>query len=101
MAARRTPRAVTASAEAVVAATDDDVGGPRAAPAMPGAILMAAILLPGVAPRAQAETAPDAGLASLRYLSYRDSQPGLDRITVHSPSLYVLKPIDAHWAIEG
>ncbi|MFL6664298.1 MAG: DUF3570 domain-containing protein [Rhizobacter sp.] len=67
----------------------------------PGAVLMAAMMLPGVVPRAHAETAPESGVASVRYLSYQDEQPGLKRITVHSPSVYVMAPVDTRWSIEG
>ncbi len=62
---------------------------------------MAALMLPGIVPRAQAETAPERGVFSARYLDYRDGQPGFDRITVHSPAVYVLAPIATRWAIEG
>jgi hypothetical protein len=67
-----------------------------------GSILAAALLLPGiVAPAAHAETAPEQGVVALKYSSYRDWQPGLDRVKVDAPSLYVLAPIDARWSVEG
>lgn len=67
-----------------------------------GAIALAALALPGVwsAP-ARAESAPEDGVVSLKFLHYRDRQPGLERITVRSPSLYLLLPIDARWAAEA
>lgn len=93
------------SAAAVVAATEDDVApGPRApAQARPaGALLAAALALPGVMPASVlAQTAPDQGLIALKYVDYRDWQPGGDRIHVHSPSLYLLKPISDSLAVEG
>lgn len=48
-----------------------------------------------------AQTAPDQGLIALKYVDYRDWQPGADRIRVHSPSLYVLKPLSDTLAAEG
>jgi hypothetical protein len=85
-----------------VAATERD--GVRApAQSVPaGALLAAALALPGVVPvSALAQTAPDQGLVALKYVDYRDWQPGADRIHVHSPSLYVLKPLSDSLAAEG
>ncbi len=64
-----------------------------------GAIIAAALALPGVI--AHAESAPEKGVVALRYLDYRDSQPGLDRIHVTAPSIYVLAPISPQWAVNG
>ena len=50
---------------------------------------------------ALAQTAPDQGLIALKYVDYRDWQPGGDRIHVHSPSLYLRKPISDSLAAEG
>ena len=50
---------------------------------------------------ALAQTAPDQGLIVLKYVDYRDWQPGGDRIHVHSPSLYLLKPLSDSLAAEG
>lgn len=74
-----------------------------AAVAVPArALLAAALALPGVVPCvAIAQTAPDQGLFAVRYLDYRDWQPGADRIHVHSPSFYLLKPISDSLAAEG
>jgi hypothetical protein len=78
-----------------VAATD-------ARPGRAGALLAAALALPGLhAGVAHAESTPDAGQIALRYLDYRDWQPGADRIRVKSPSLYVLKPLGDAWSVEG
>lgn len=67
-----------------------------------GAIVLAALALPGVwAPPAHAETAPEKGVIAFKYLYYQDSQPGLKRITVNSPSVYVLAPIGSNWSVEG
>ncbi|HKW79457.1 MAG TPA: DUF3570 domain-containing protein [Casimicrobiaceae bacterium] len=75
---------------------------PRAQVAPAGALLAAALALPGMVPgSAIAQTAPDQGLIALKYVDYRDWQPGADRIRVHSPSLYVLKPLSDTLAAEG
>jgi hypothetical protein len=69
---------------------------------MGGAILAAALTLPGVMPSvAQAEGAPENGLIGLRYLYYRDYQPNLDRIKVSAPSLYFLIPFGGSWSLSG
>jgi len=65
-------------------------------------LLSAALALPGVLPaHALAQSAPEQSVVSLRYLDYRDWQPGADRMTVRSPSLYVLKPLSESLALEG
>lgn len=67
-----------------------------------GAIVLAALALPGVwVPTAHAEGAPEKGAIAFKYLHYQDSQPGLKRITVDSPSVYILAPVGRDWAIEG
>src|SRR5207253_2823142 len=40
-----------------------------------GALLTAALALPGIIPSASAQTSPDQGIVSLRYFDYRDWQP--------------------------
>lgn len=67
-----------------------------------GAVVLAALALPGVwvAP-AHAEGAPEKGTIAFKYLHYQDSQPGLKRITVDSPSVLVIVPIGKNWAVEG
>ena len=64
------PRAATAWAGVAVAATD--------ARDKAGAIIAAALALPGVV--AHADNAPEHGQVAVKYLDYRDSQPGFDRI---------------------
>ena len=68
-------------------------------PSTAASVLAAALLLPGV--QAQAASAPENGSITLGYLDYRDSQSGLDRITVHAPSVSVLAPLAGVWAIGG
>jgi hypothetical protein len=74
---------------------------PNTARAGFGAVVLAALALPGVWHEASAETAPQEGLIALKYQHYSDSQPGLQRITVNAPSVYVLAPLSSSWAIEG
>ena len=63
-----------------------------------GAILLAALALPGLA---VADNAPETGSISLKYLDYKDSQPNLDRIAVRSPSLDLLVPIAGVWSVHA
>ncbi len=67
-----------------------------------GGIVAAAMALPGLMPAtAQAENAPEQGVIGLKYLQYKDYQPGFDRIDVKSPSLYFLVPYAGKWSLEG
>jgi hypothetical protein len=84
-----------ASAEAGVAATENT----RKSASPASAIIAAALALPGV--MAHAETAPEEGTLSVKYLHYQDEQPGLKRVKVSAPSLYLLAPLSPRWAIEG
>ena len=63
--------------------------------------MAAALALPGITLDAHAENAPEHGLVSVKYLSYQDSQPGLERVKVSSPSIYVLAPLSTRWSLEG
>ncbi len=78
----------------------EDTAKNKSAP-IGGAILLAALALPGVNKPAMAEAAPDQGEINVKYLDYRDWQPGFDRITVHSPSVEVMVPIAGEWSIQG
>jgi len=65
-------------------------------------LLTAALALPGILPfHAAAQTMPERSVIALQYFDYRDWQPGADRMTVRSPSLYVLRPIGEDLALEG
>src|SRR4051794_29179837 len=77
-------------AEAAVAVTDRQLS-----------LLAAALALPGVIPSAYAQSAPDKGIFELQYLSYRDWQPGRDRMTVDAPAFYALVPLSDTWVLEG
>ena len=74
-------------------------------PKRPGAITLAALALPGVMvtqpTNAFAETAPDEGVLTVKLQAYNDSQPGLERIKVIAPSLYVFLPIAGAWSLEA
>lgn len=63
------------------------------------ALMLAALALPGL--DAQAQTLPDYSEISVGYLYYKDDQPGLDRISVRSPSLRVMMPVAGQWLLEG
>ncbi|BDI06431.1 DUF3570 domain-containing protein [Sphaerotilus microaerophilus] len=85
---------------------DRSDAAPRAVRGLAGSIVAAALALPGVIAAvvpatAMAEQAPEQGVVALKYLNYRESQPGLKRIAVDAPSLYLLAPIGAHWSLEG
>ncbi len=108
-------RAATAWEAADVAATDLRRRGallmthpmrrrtsPAAAARGHGAVVLAAVALPGVwIPPAHADAAPENGVIAFKYLYYEDAQPGLRRIRVDSPSLYVMAPIGAQWMVEA
>ena len=64
-----------------------------------GAIVAAALSLPGLG--VHAESAPERAEVALRYLSYQDAQPGLKRIRVKAPSLYLLTPLGSRWSLEA
>lgn len=66
-----------------------------------GSVLTAALLLPGVAPAARAETAPDRAEISVRWLTYQDRQPGLDRITVQAPAAALVLPLTERWSLDA
>jgi hypothetical protein len=99
------------SAEAVVDATDDpqprcgmdavaDAKGSNGDRSI--ALFAAALALPGIVPvPALAQSAPDEGVVALRYYDYRDWQPGANRMSVRSPSLYALVPLSDTLTLEG
>jgi hypothetical protein len=67
-------------------------------------VLMASILLAGLAAvthHAKAENAPENGVIAVKYGTYKDSQPGWDRISVRAPHVYALIPIGKQMALEG
>jgi hypothetical protein len=75
-----------------------------AATERPGGILAATLLLPGLAavtPAAHAEDPPAQAEMGILYGTYRDWQPGLRRISVDSPHLYVMSPFAGNWSFEA
>ena len=66
-----------------------------------GALLAAALALPGVTPAAHGQSAPDTAYVQFKYLDYRDWQPGADRMYVDNPSFYFLKPLSDSLVVEG
>jgi len=75
---------------------------PAPAPASAaGALLAAALALPGLLPAAACGQAPDRGLFTAKYLDYRDWQPGARRMDVTSPSFYALIPFSDTLTVEG
>ena len=75
-----------------------DDGGPSllaAAMALPG---LAATLASGIA---QAEEPPDHAALDLRYLYYRDYQPGERRMRISAPSFYLIAPFAERYSVSG
>lgn len=68
--------------------------------AVGAALLSAAMALPGVR-MAQAESAPERGQVSFKYLDYRESQPGADRVKVRAPAVMFLAPLSGEWSVTG
>ncbi|HVF62645.1 MAG TPA: DUF3570 domain-containing protein [Casimicrobiaceae bacterium] len=66
-----------------------------------GALLAAALVLPGITPPADAQTVPDAGFVQFKYLDYRDWQPGGRRMRVDNPGFFILKPLSDSLVVEG
>lgn len=64
-----------------------------------GLALMAAALSLPLSITAHAESAPENGTISLKYLDYEDSQPGNDRIKIKASALKVLAPISGEWSV--
>jgi hypothetical protein len=71
---------------------------PASIPSPAQALMLAALALPGLS--TAAETIPDAGSISIDYLHYKDSQPGMDRVGVRSPSVHMVMPIAGQWLVE-
>jgi hypothetical protein len=67
-----------------------------------GSFTLAALALPGIiAAPALAQSAPESALVAFKLQAYNDWQPGLDRIKVVAPSVYVLAPFAGNWSIES
>lgn len=69
------------------------------------AIMIAALGISGLgvtvlASPALAEDAPEKAEISVKYLQYKESQPGLQRVQVQSPSLHLITPIASVWSLD-
>ncbi len=78
-------------------------GSNQAVAKQSASILLAALALPGITlpEPALAQSVPEQGAISVKYLDYRDRQPNLDRINVRSPSVSLLVPVAGKWAIQA
>lgn len=77
-------------------------------PAAAGGVLLATLLLPGLAvlgalsaAPAQAESAPEKTTVAVKYGHYEDSQSGWNRVKVDAPQVYVQAPLAGDWALEA
>lgn len=73
-----------------------------------GRILAATLSLPGLAVlaglagnQAHAEGVPEQTTLAVRYGYYADRQPGLERVHVKAPQVYLQAPLGSDWAVEG
>jgi hypothetical protein len=78
-----------------------DADRPRVDLDSSAALIAAALALPGIVPAHALAQAPEQGVIALRYYDYRDWQPGADRMSVRSPSLYALVPVSDKLTVEG
>jgi hypothetical protein len=89
-----------AAGRAVTAAAPEPACGPAPVPGPAlGASLLAASLGLLLAAPAGAETAPERGSVSVKYLDYLDSQPDADRIRVKASALNVVAPLAGAWSL--
>jgi hypothetical protein len=64
-------------------------------------LLAAALLLPLAPGAARAETAPQEGTISYKYLDYQDRQPGADRVGVKAHALALDLPLGESWSFDA
>ncbi len=62
------------------------------------AIFAAAMALP-FSSSAFAEAAPEKGIVAFKYLNYKDSQPGFDRMDINAYTVSAMAPIAGKWSI--
>ena len=72
----------------------------KPARAVGSALLGAAIGL-AASPQAVAETVPERGSISFRYLDYVDRQTDLERIRIVAPAVMITAPVAGAWLIDG
>ena len=67
-----------------------------------GAVVLSALALPGVClSPAHAQSKAEDGVVAFKYLYYQDSQPGLKRVRVSAPSIYIATPVGPDWSVEA
>ena len=64
------------------------------------ALLCAAASLPLARP-ALADTAPERGEIRFKYLDYRETQPGADRVNVRASTASIMAPLGEDWSVTG
>jgi len=65
-----------------------------------GAVLLAALALPGLSPtQARAENPPERATFEFKYLYYKDKQPGQKRISVRAPAVAIEAPLGSEWSV--
>lgn len=64
------------------------------------ALMAAALALPAVR-SAHADSAPERASLAFKWLDYKDSQRGEDRIRVRAPSALLVLPLSGDWAVGG
>jgi len=74
---------------------------PRGGAPLAPALLAAALALPGVSAPVAAQAPPERAQLDVRWLHYQDSQPGLKRIRVDTPSIGLRVPVAGRWTFEG
>ncbi|NTW51904.1 MAG: DUF3570 domain-containing protein [Chlorobiaceae bacterium] len=65
-----------------------------------GAALTAAAMLLPSGKSALADAAPEKGIVAYKFLNYRDSQPGQERMNINVSTIRVMTPIAGKWAID-
>ncbi len=99
-----------ASAAAVVAVIENSPMQTPSIDTPPSAssVLLASLVLPGLAALAcaapamvAAESAPEKTTVAIQLGRYSDGQPGWERITATTPQVYVQAPLAGDWAIEA
>jgi hypothetical protein len=86
--------------EVAVAATEVKTMEVKPLGSVSGAVLLAALALPGLSPTvAHAENPPERASVEFKYLYYKDKQPGVDRIKVRAPSVAIEAPLGSEWSL--
>ena len=81
-----------------VAATS---GPSRCGTVICAALALPGLALPGLAEAAESDVLAGQGLVAVRMLSYRDWQPGLQRVRADSPSVQLQLPLAGRWSLDA